>query len=304
MITKSKMKRHSEEYFGEQRDYWWNRDFLELMAKRWRLDNIGLVLDVGCGIGHWGQLLASILPKHSKVIGVDRESDWVDKAQVRAKNLGLDKRYSYKKGDAQNLPFKDNHFDLVTCQTVLMHVKDPKAVLKEMLRVLKPKGLLMVAEPNNLASAMVKSNVDAKWPIQIILDTVKFQLICDKGKQALGEGSNSVGDFVPGYFSELGLEQIQVYISDKAWPLYPPYKSKEQQVILKQSLEWLERDFWIWDKEDTKRFFMAGDGTEKEFKEFWSRAMKYNKIYKQAYKQKNFSSGGGGMTYLVSGRKP
>src|SRR3989344_8725537 len=123
MPTKTRRKRHSEEYFGEQRDYWWNYDFLELMSKRWKLDDVHLVLDVGCGIGHWGQLLAPILPKYSKVIGIDRESDWIDKAQVRAKKLGLDKQYSYQKGTAQNLPFEDNHFDLVTCQTLLIHVK-------------------------------------------------------------------------------------------------------------------------------------------------------------------------------------
>ena len=49
---------HSAEYFGDTRDYWWNADFLELMGKRLSLDRARDVLDVGCGVGHWGRLPA------------------------------------------------------------------------------------------------------------------------------------------------------------------------------------------------------------------------------------------------------
>ena len=36
-MNETETKGHSEEYFGDFRDYWYNRDFLELMAKRWEL---------------------------------------------------------------------------------------------------------------------------------------------------------------------------------------------------------------------------------------------------------------------------
>ncbi len=58
------------EHFGGSRDHWWNVDFRELTAKRWKLDD---VLDVGCGIGHWGMLLASVMPERVRVTGIDRE---------------------------------------------------------------------------------------------------------------------------------------------------------------------------------------------------------------------------------------
>ena len=35
------------------RDFWWNEDFVELLARRVRLADAEAVLDVGCGIGHW-----------------------------------------------------------------------------------------------------------------------------------------------------------------------------------------------------------------------------------------------------------
>ncbi len=141
---------HSGDYFGEQRDLWWNRDFLELFSQRWDLRNISSVLDVGCGIGHWGRAIGQVLPKDATMIGVDMEQEWVDKAQSIAKDYGLDKRFSYQVGDATKLNFPDETFDMVTCQTLLIHLQDPIAALKEFLRALKPGGLLAVAEPNNL----------------------------------------------------------------------------------------------------------------------------------------------------------
>ena len=65
---------HSAECFGDTRDHWWNLDFLRLMARRWKLDAVRDVLDVGCGVGHWGMLLASVLPDDARVTGVDREA--------------------------------------------------------------------------------------------------------------------------------------------------------------------------------------------------------------------------------------
>ena len=51
---------HSAEYFGDTRDHWWNLDFLRLMAKRWELGSVRDALDVGCGVGHWGTVLAAV----------------------------------------------------------------------------------------------------------------------------------------------------------------------------------------------------------------------------------------------------
>ena len=103
---------HSAECFGDTRDHWWNLDFLRLMAKRWRLDAVRDVLDVGCGVGHWGMLLASVMPDDVRVTGVDREPSWVEQARARAAARGLDERFSYQQGEAERLPFPDDSFDL------------------------------------------------------------------------------------------------------------------------------------------------------------------------------------------------
>src|SRR3954447_23803444 len=132
---------HSAEYFGDTRDYWWNLDFLDLMGKRLSFHNVKDVLDVGCGVGHWGRLLAKVLPTTAHVQGIDRDPRWVQEAEARATAHGLASRFNYKVGVAETLPFADATFDLVTCQTVLIHTADPGAVIDEMIRVARPGGL-------------------------------------------------------------------------------------------------------------------------------------------------------------------
>ncbi len=62
-------KGHSEEYFGDYRYYcynYYNYDSLELIAKRWELDKVKNILDVGCGQCHWTKLTAKFLKIGSK----------------------------------------------------------------------------------------------------------------------------------------------------------------------------------------------------------------------------------------------
>jgi ubiquinone/menaquinone biosynthesis C-methylase UbiE len=194
-------KLHSADYSGPERDYWWNRDYLELVAARLELGSVRSVLDVGCGVGHWGRLLASILPSDATIVGVDREPEWVERAAQSAATRGIGRRLRYVQGHAEELRFEEGSFDLVTCQTLLMHVATPRIVIREMLRVTTPGGLMLVAEPHNRAQLLIETSVDAEASVEELLERMRFVLMFERGQMALGEGNSSIGDLLPGYLA-------------------------------------------------------------------------------------------------------
>jgi ubiquinone/menaquinone biosynthesis C-methylase UbiE len=296
-------KLHSEAYFGDQRDFWWHRDFIELMAKRWELNKVTTILDVGCGQGHWGLTLLPVLPPNCKLIGIDSEPKWVEVAKNKSKQYGFDKRTDYQMAKAELLPFDDNSFDMVTCQTVLIHVDDPIKALKEMKRVLKPNGLLVAVEPNNAVGSIIQNNLTIKKPVVEVAELIKFQLICEKGKETLGEGNNMRGDLLPYFFSQVKLTEINSYLSDMADFYIPPYSSPREKAGVANDIKWIEKGFFVWDKFDTHRYYVTGGGDEESFTQNWLQAMQYNQERLKAYHENNLFCPGGMIFYLTSGRK-
>jgi SAM-dependent methyltransferase len=297
------LEAHSAEYFGDTRDYWWNPDYIELTGHRLGFDEVRDVLDVGCGVGHWAQVLAAALPVEAKVIGVDRDPFWIEQATERAAIRNISHRFQYRLSEAQALPFPDASFDLVTCQTLLIHVADPRAVIAEMVRVVRPGGLVLVAEPNNVSSSLVMNSIRLDDSADEILAGVRLQLICERGKAALGEGNNSVGDIIPGLFVASGLSDVAVYLNDKTNAFLPPYNTSEQRAMLEEMLDFEDRDFWIWNRADTYRYFLAGGGVDAEFDALWKSVTDGNSGFAKAVADQTYSHSGASLNYLIAGRK-
>lgn len=292
---------HSAEYFGQERDYWWNLDFLDLMAKRWELEKVKSVLDVGCGLGHWGRLVAKFLPKDAKLTGIDREEKWIQGAAERVKDEpGM---FTYQIGSAEEIPFEDNSFDLVTCQTVLLHVKDANVAVKEMLRVLKPGGLIACVEPNNIANELLFDSCSVDDKVEEIARSVKFHLLCERGAEKQGLGFGSVGDRLPRIFNQFGLKEIKVFLSDKASAMQPPYECHEQMAYVQQMKEWYDQELFIWTRDETKTYYLAGGGTAVEFDEMWEYLKRRYQMQLEAIAKRKYFSAGGHVFYLVSARK-
>src|SRR4051794_1832244 len=170
---------HSAQFLqSAARDYWWNLDHIEVWARRVGLDHVGSVLDVGSGVGHWSRLLSHVLPADATLVGIDREPRWVEQATAHAAEAALGDRFSYRLASAEELPFEDESFDLVTCQTVLIHVADPQHVIGEMVRVAKPGGLVVASEPNNRALTLMVTSVSAEDNLEERVDLVRFYITC------------------------------------------------------------------------------------------------------------------------------
>lgn len=101
------------------------------------------ILDAGCGRGFYLYGINSY--KFVKEIhGIDINEKYLK----IAKNINQDKRVKIKKSNIYKLPYENNSFDLIICSEVLEHLKDDKKALKELHRVLKPNGKLIITVPN------------------------------------------------------------------------------------------------------------------------------------------------------------
>lgn len=100
------------------------------------------VLDVATGTGRLPLALLHQEDLASRVVGVDRSAPML--AQARAAMDGYD-RVMLIQGDAGALPFGDGTFHAVTCLEALEFMWDPRAVVREMARVLEPGGALLVS---------------------------------------------------------------------------------------------------------------------------------------------------------------
>jgi SAM-dependent methyltransferase len=274
------------------------------MAQRLDFDRVSSMLDVGCGVGHWGRSLAQVLPAQTRFTGVDLEPEWVRSAAEKARRSGLGDRSEFKQGNATALPFPDNTFDLTTCQTVLIHLADPRAALREMMRVTRPGGIVLAVEPCNMASMAVFSSVTDAFPTEVIAAMLRFHLTCQRGKRALGLGFNSVGDLVPGMMAELGAKDIRVDMSDRATPMFPPYDRPHQRAEMAQFKDWHARQHWVWDRPLTLRCYVAGGGDEQAFEPLWQQAGRQMGAEVAAMEAGTYHCGNAHITYLVAGRKP
>lgn len=99
--------------------------------------NRNKVLDVGCASGWFISEIARHFPGY-KFFGIDI----YEKAIKQAENYYPE--IFFLCADAHHLPFSDKFFDIVICVNVLEHVLDPQQILKEMKRVVKPKGMVIV----------------------------------------------------------------------------------------------------------------------------------------------------------------
>jgi SAM-dependent methyltransferase len=288
---------------GDGRDLWWNRDFLAFLGDRWALGSRQTLLDVGCGLGHWSRLLASAMSRTVSVAGVDRDPQFVAQARQKAIADGRDDRFSYQVAEAEALPFPDDSFDVVTCQTVLMHVRDPMQVVREMARVACPGGLVVVTEATNLVGPFLRESVALGDAPDLAADLVQFQLRCQRGRASLGEGDELIGETLPGLFEGAGLLDVDVRMNDRVIPLLPPYGSAVEQAIAEDMAESARREMWQWDRATSLRFFIAGGGRPERFDDLWSAVVDQKRRLAQALDSRRYTGARGRLCYIVCGRK-
>ena len=110
----------------------------ETLVRLCHIDQGEYILVVGCGVGTTACYLARRYA--CRVVGVDLSQVMVARSRERAKRQGVSRMTEFQVADAQNLPFDDNTFDAVICESVNAFVENKAKALGEYGRVTKPGG--------------------------------------------------------------------------------------------------------------------------------------------------------------------
>ncbi|MBM3142251.1 MAG: methyltransferase domain-containing protein [Chloroflexi bacterium] len=116
----------------------------EKLVELCHINQDNYVLVVGCGVGVTPCYLAKRYG--CRVVGVDLSEKMVDRSKERAKREGVKNRAEFRIADAQNLPFEDNLFDVVICESVNAFIENKPRALSEYVRVIKPRGYVGLNE--------------------------------------------------------------------------------------------------------------------------------------------------------------
>ena len=140
--------------------------------------------------------------------------------------------------------------EVLIARTLMMHLEHPEKSLEEMIRILKPGGLIMCKEPDNLSGGLAKnffSVPDLKVEEKILFN--KLQLCCHYGRMKLGRGDETIGNQIPHLLAEFGMKEIDIRMNDKVLFMEPPYATEVQKHRLKITKRNVtnrkERLYWI-----------------------------------------------------------
>ena len=119
-----------------------NQEALERIVKMAEAGPEDTSLDVACGPGLLACAFARVV-RHA--VGIDLTPAMLEQARKTQAEQQL-QNLSWHQGDVTALPFPDEHFSIVSSRFALHHLEQPLAALKEMLRVCKPGGRVVVAD--------------------------------------------------------------------------------------------------------------------------------------------------------------
>jgi len=131
-----------EAYLNSFEKDWWDYGLTDLTGKD--------VLDVGAGTG---RLSVTLFRRGAKVTALDVSVKMLERLHKKSPTINI------VEGDAENLPFESESFDLVTTAFVVVHLKDPSIFFKEAERVLRSGGELIITNINQKSAPSVKTSV-------------------------------------------------------------------------------------------------------------------------------------------------
>jgi SAM-dependent methyltransferase len=207
-----------------------NVDYLEfLVSKVWRIDRQPQkIAEFGCGYGRFASMLLPLVSSGSSYTGFDSAAALVSKG----KEIFADSpcATAFVRGDVHDAPLRDAHFDLTIAHLVLMHAPDPQRVLREMIRVTRPGGLLIACDANRNGHNALLHIEEANEQETTQLDLIQA---VNRGIRRESGVDYNIGMKTPVLMHRMGLENVQARTSDSVVLLFPPVDTPEKEQIFR-----------------------------------------------------------------------
>lgn len=170
------------------------------------------VLDIGCGPGEVSMIAADLVREAGRVLGIDASTEMLGVARARVQAAGLT-QVSFMAADLRNLVL-DQQFDALVGRFILMHLPEPETVLRQLLRWVRPGGVVVFQEYE------LSSQADAFYPPSSLWD--KTWRWATRAFQQAG-GNIHAGMQLPAMFHAAGLAapfmSYEASIgADRDWP--------------------------------------------------------------------------------------
>ena len=105
------------------------------------------ILDIATGTGDLALMMANLNP--DRIVGLDISSGMLEVGKQKIANANLSEKIEMIVGDSEDMPFEDNTFDAITVSFGVRNFANLDKGLKEIARVLKPTGVLVILETSN-----------------------------------------------------------------------------------------------------------------------------------------------------------
>ena len=172
-------------------------------------------LDVGCQLG---ALPIALAARGARVTGLDVDPALLEAAALRARCY--DAAVEFVRAEGESLPFPDGSFDVVTFVDVIEHVRDPRAAVRELARVLRPGGTLYLFGPNRLSPANLRADPHYQLAgVSVLPESLgRFYVTRVRGFPRYDVGVLPVGGVVARWLAREGLRVTHSAADDaEAW---------------------------------------------------------------------------------------
>jgi len=154
----------SKEYFGriagewdQMRQGFFSEEVRERAYEMAQVEKGRLAADIGAGTGF---ITEGLVDRGVRVIAVDQSEEML--AEMKRKFSGSHD-IDYRIGDAESLPLLDGEVDYVFANMFLHHVEEPEGVIKEMVRIMKPGGKLIITDLDEHEHEFLRTEQNDRW---------------------------------------------------------------------------------------------------------------------------------------------